>query len=302
MAKQDYLFRYLAIINILRRNKEATFREISDYLMSETEMRDRPCTFSIRTFQRDCSEIRSILGIDIQYNFSTKVYYIREEQECDLNYRILEYMENITLLKKLKKVNGYIFFEKREALGTQYFHDLLHAIKKRIVLRLTHQKFGHDLPTHRLVEPYALKESNGRWYLFARDQDDRMLKAFGLDRILGFENTARRFDYPRDLDINAFFRHCFGVINPTENNPEKVVLSFNPSQGDYIKSYPLHESQKILKDSKTELRIELFLYVTHDFIMELLSHGDTLKVISPLHLGKKLSKIYYLAQMQYLRK
>ena len=302
MAKQDYLFRYLAIINLLRKSKEATFREIRDYLQSETEMRDRPCTFSIRTFQRDCSEIRSILGIDIQYNFSTKVYYILEDQECDLNFRILEYMEDIRWLKGLKDVNGYMFFEKREAVGTQYFHDLLHAIKKRIVIRLTHQKYGYDIPTQRMVEPYALKESNGRWYLFAKDQHDRMLKTFGLDRILNFDNTPRRFDYPRDLDINAFFRHCFGVINPAENNPEKVVLSFTPSQGEYIKSYPLHESQKILADNKTEFRISLHLYITHDFIMELLSHGDAMKVISPLYLGKKLSGIYYRAQMQYLRK
>jgi hypothetical protein len=59
-----------------------------------------------------------------------------------------------------------------------------------------------------------------------------------------------------------------------------VILSFGPFQGKYIKSLPLHNTQEIIEDTDDELRIRLTLYLTHDFLMELLAYGDTVKVIN----------------------
>ena len=70
-------------------------------------------------------------------------------------------------------------------------------------------------------------------------------------------------------------------MNADEGNPKEIILSFNPSQGKYIKSLPLHETQQILIDNEHELRIQLTLFITHDFVMELLAHGDTVTVIQP---------------------
>jgi predicted DNA-binding transcriptional regulator YafY len=44
---------------------------------------------------------------------------------------------------------------------------------------------------------------------------------------------------------------------------------------------PLHHTQEVIANNEKELRIKLKLCITHDFIMELLSYGDTLKVIKP---------------------
>ena len=302
MAKQDYLFRHLNIIKKLRKVKEATFKEIIEYLIEESDFQDRPFKISNRTFQRDLNEIRSLFKIDIQYNFSTKVYYIADDQQSDLNNRMLESIDTINSLKIVSDVNKYMFFEKRKAKGTHHFHGLLHAIKNRIVINLIHQKYEYDEPVSRLVEPYALKESKGRWYLIAKDPKDKRLKTFGLDRVIDFENTSKRFDYPWNLDVNEIFRHCFGVINPDNEKPEEIILSFHPEQGKYIKSYPIHESQAVIKDTEDELRIKLFMYITYDLMMELLSHGDTMEVIVPNRLKKEIGNIYRNAFKQYQKK
>jgi predicted DNA-binding transcriptional regulator YafY len=146
---------------------------------------------------------------------------------------------------------------------------------------LKHQKFDDDLPSLREVAPYALKESRGRWYLVAKDMADKKIKTFGLDRIIDFLHTARRFDYPPDFDVNRHFRYCFGVINPDNAQPQEIVLAFNAEQGKYIKSYPLHESQEIVADTPAELRVRLQLFVTYDLIQEILSYGNRVKVVSP---------------------
>jgi predicted DNA-binding transcriptional regulator YafY len=301
MAKQDYIFRYLTIIKKIRRSGEATFKEINSYIKKESEFLDRPFSVSNRTFMRDLNEIRMLFKIDIRYDFSKGVYYIAEDQHSDLNNRMLESIETINSLKMVSDVEQYMFFEKRKAHGTHHFYGLIHAIKNRVVIRMVHQKYDHDEPTERLVEPYALKESKGRWYLLAKDRNDRRIKTFGLDRIIDFQTTPGRFDYPAELDINEIFRYCFGVINPGDAQPENIVLSFEPEQGKYIKSYPIHESQVILADNSSELRIGLTLFITHDLIMEILSYGMAVKIISPEKLIADVSKIYKGALGKYNR-
>ncbi|MEI7527192.1 MAG: WYL domain-containing protein [Mariniphaga sp.] len=299
MAKQDYIFRYLSIIKKIRRGGEATFSEINAYIRKESEFLDRPFSISKRTFIRDLNEIRLLFKIDIRYDFSRGIYYIAEDQHSDLNNRMLESIETINSLKMVSDVSQYMFFEKRKAHGTHHFYGLIHAIRNHIVISLSHQKYDHDEPTIRLAEPYALKESKGRWYLLAKDKNDYKIKTFGLDRILEFQTTPSRFDYPADLDINSMFRYCFGVINPEDILPEEIILFFEPEQGKYIKSYPIHETQAILSDNASGLTVKLNLFITHDLIMELLSYGRSVMVISPGRLIDKLCKIYLGAANQY---
>ncbi len=299
MAKQDYILRYLTIIKKFRKSKEVTFEELSEHLKSEYELQDRPFSFSVRTFQRDLNEIRDLFKIDIQYNFSTRVYYIADDLQTDLHNRMLESIDTINSLKMVSDVTKYMFFEKRKAKGTHHFYGLLHAIRNRIVINLVHQRYDEEESTSRLVESYALQECKGRWYLLAKDKNDRKIKTFGLDRIRDFENTAQRFDYPLNFDVNEHFRNCFGVINPEGEQPVEIILSFAVEQGKYVKSYPIHESQTIIEDTEEHLLIGLYLFITHDLKMELLSYGDRLRVIAPRQLSEAMITIYQNAMRQY---
>jgi predicted DNA-binding transcriptional regulator YafY len=55
---------------------------------------------------------------------------------------------------------------------------------------------------------------------------------------------------------------------------------------------PLHESQVIIQDNEDELLIRITIYVTHDFIMEILSYGESVKVIKPVNLIYDLKTSY----------
>ncbi len=113
------------------------------------------------------------------------------------------------------------------------------------------------------------------------------------------EITGKPFDYPKEFDIKEKYRHFFGIISPFNQKPEKVVLSFDSVQGKYIKSQPLHHSQKVLKDNDKELRIQLNVCVTYDFIQELLSHGERVRVVEPVGLVNEMRKIYKRGLMKY---
>lgn len=281
MPRQDQFFRYLSIIRLLRRNGTATFSQIRSFVAEEASGEERSGKLMIRTFQRDLEAIRSLYRIDIGYDFSGRCYRILSDDHSDLNNRLIESAETLHTLRMAGKLEEYLFFEKRKAAGTHHLQGLLMAIRTRTIIELRHQKYDDDAPTVRTLQPYALRESRGRWYLVAREKGDGRIKTFGLDRILGFQNTAGRFDYPEGFSVNEHYRHCFGVIKPDNEQPVEILLSFDAEQGKYIKSYPLHESQEVIADNGEELRIRLKLYLTYDLVQEIMSYGDRVRVIQP---------------------
>jgi predicted DNA-binding transcriptional regulator YafY len=287
MSKRDYIIRYLLIIKKLRNSKYSDYKEINEYLRQEFELLDSPREISLRTFQRDINEIRTIFNIDIQCNTNSQ-YYIKEDEPDGFSSRMLEAFDIINSLNIGNQISPFILLEKRCSLGTEYLLGLLKAIKERHVVLILYQKFDEETPTNRELEPYALKEFKGRWYLIAKDQKDNLIKTFALDRIKAFKANGIRFSLNTEFSAKDYFKHCYGIILPEENEPSEIVLSFEPMQGMYVKSYPLHESQKILIDDEKELRISLFLYQTFDLLMELLSYGPNVRVIQPLSLTDKM--------------
>jgi predicted DNA-binding transcriptional regulator YafY len=256
----------------------------------ESELQGYNFNISKRTFKRDLDDIGMLYNIDIAYDFSRKVYYIDFDERPELNERILEAFDTFNALNISDRLSDYIHFEKRRPQGTENLYGLLHAIKNKVQISFDYQKFWEDTTTSRIVEPYALKEFRNRWYIIAHDLKDKRVKSFALDRLSALEITNRKFQYPNNFDVTEHFRYCFGIISPNGHEPQEVILSFNPFQGKYIKTLPLHESQTILKDNDEELRVKLTLFVTHDFFMEILSYGDNVKVIQPDSLIADLKK------------
>ena len=56
---------------------------------------------------------------------------------------------------------------------------------------------------------------------------------------------------------------------------------------------------KAIADSEDELTVKMKVYITHDFVMEVLSYGDRVTVIKPERLIKEIKDIYADALNQY---
>ena len=291
MSKRESIARYTLIIKKLRK-QPCTFSEIADYLALESELQEYDFNISKRTFQRDIEDIRSVYNIDIQYDFSKRVYYVDFDQQPEVNERIMEAFDIFNALNITDRLSEFIHFEKRKPQGTENLYGLLHAIKNQVQIVFSYQKFQDEAVTQRKAEPYALKEFKNRWYVMANDLKDNQVKSFALDRLSDLEITKKRFLPTKEFHVNEYFRFCFGIIGPNEEKPEEVLLSFEPFQGKYIKTLPLHDSQVILKDNEDELLVKLTLFITHDFKMELLSMGNNVKVIKPESLIEDLKKSY----------
>lgn len=292
--------RYSLIIKKIRALRQATFEDIAGYLKKESEFQGYNFTTSKRTFARDLEDIGAIYGIYIKYDFSGKCYFIEDEAiEPEVSDRMLEAFDLYHALKIQEQQSPYIQLEKRRPQGTEHFFGLLHAIKNRRQITFSYQKYYKEHPENRTVAPLVLKEFKNRWYFFAKDAHDGKIKCYALDRLSELEILKTRFADDEHFDVNEQLKCCFGIIAPNADKPSEVVLSFRAFQGKYIKSLPLHDTQEIIRDTDDELRIRLYLYLTHDFLMELLAHGNTVKVIKPKLLADELKSIYASALAQY---
>jgi len=298
MSKRESISRYNLIIKKLRK-QPSSFKEIAEYLSIESELQSYNFNVSKRTFQRDIEDIRSIYNIDVQYDFSRKVYFIDFDEQPEISERILEAFDTFNALNISDSISKHIHFEKRKTKGTENLYGLLHAIKNKLEVSFLYQKFDEEKASKRNIEPLAIKEFKNRWYVLAKDRKDNQIKSFALDRLNKLEVSKTKFHIPDDFDLNLYYQHCFGVISPNGQKTQHVILSFNPLQGKYIKTLPLHESQQILTDNETELRIQLEIFITHDFYMELLSLGNNVKVIKPKSLIDDLKASYKNALKNY---
>ena len=291
MSTKESLLRYFHITNKLRKSP-ATFNEIDSYLRQQSELQSMNFNVSKRQFKRDLEDIGSIFEIEINYDFHRRVYAIDEELQSEVSRRRLEAFDTFNALKIGENISKSIQFENRRPQGTENLFGLLHAINNNLQVRFTYQKFWEEEPSQRCVGPLALKEFKNRWYLIATNPENattnRAIKTFGLDRLTSLEITRNTFTPPLNFEIEEYFSHCFGIISPTDEKPIEVILSFEPEQGKYIKTLPLHQSQRIIVDNSDELRIKLLIYDTFDFRMELLAHGKTVRVLEPVSLAEQI--------------
>jgi proteasome accessory factor B len=305
MSKRGYISRYLLILKKLKVKSHATYEELQAYIENQFEylqMQDDTLNigFSKRTLQRDIKEIRNVFGIDIEYSKSQKGYFISQNENENMNFqRMMEAFDMFNSLNLAQDLTPFIHLEKRRPQGTDNLYGLLHAIKNRLQIKFTYQKFWEEVLSQRLAEPYALKEFKNRWYIIAKDSKDNNIKSFALDRLTNLEITNQTYQYPDNYSIEQSYRYCFGIISPNDEDPQDIILSFDPFQGKYIKTLPLHDTQQVLVDNDVEMKIKLKLCLTHDLVMELLSFGDNMKVIEPKSLANQIKQAHEKAYRQY---
>ena len=301
MAKIEQILRLKFIEDFLRSRKNigASYEEIQNYLEKKYEQDGidlDDLKFTKRTFLRDKDAISKVLKTDIVYRRSTNTYAIDDENEDEMQEDVFDNLLLVEAYRNVKGKKNIMLFEQRKSRGLHWLSGLVHAITHQKIITLQYTKFWEGVSHDKVLEPYAVKEFKNRWYLLAHEKNDEkyFIKTFGLDRISDLEIAPSTFK-PKKYDAEKDFENSFGIISTLNETPEEIVLSFDSDQGKYIKTLPLHHSQEILVDDDAEFRIKLTLVPTYDFEREILSHGSSVKIISPLsfknHLKSEVEKM-----------
>lgn len=281
MSRQGTIRRYTLIIEKINRNQFPSFKQIQDYLD------EFGFGVSKRTIERDIEAIRNEFGMEISYNRTKEGYFIDLEKSINIDsfLRFLEIVNTAELLteslSESKETLNYISFDKGDGLkGIDLLKPLLKAIKENRKISFRHFSFQTEKKRKYSMSPYLLKEYQNRWYIVGFVSGLNQMRTFGIDRIQQLVVEQDVFEVDKTLIPMQRFEKAIGVVY-ADSVPEKVVLSFTPSQGHYIKSLPLHNSQRVLIDDENECRIELNVVVNYELTQLILMHNHEVKVIEP---------------------
>lgn len=292
MSKISAIKRYLFIIHYVREISFSSIDKIHSYVNEQLEMHEISDAISLKTIRRDIEDIKGFLGISIEYSTKERGYYIPfDENQSSVLEEILDSFE---ILNSIGADNGkpdYIIPEKRKPRGINYFTTVKKAIKDKKQILIQYKKYYPEITKDYCIEPQILKQSRNRWYCIGYDTNDSYkIKSFGLERIENITLLHTMHACTKTTDWNKEFEHCFAMFN-TDDKPQKIVFECDMRDGQYIESMPIHTSQKITR-LENKMRVELYLKITLDLQMELMSRAWSIQVNEPLSLRDDLRKIF----------
>ena len=232
-------------------------------------------------FHRWKSTIELLFDIKIKCN-SNNEYYIAEMDEsidADLHHRLISIMGVNSLLKDSKKLRDRILFEHVPS-GEKFLAPIIEALRDHYSIQITHQGFGKPRPYTFVVEPYCVKMFKQRWYMLARSPLKDEFRVYGLDRILAVEPTDQRYDIPDSCVAEKYFKHAYGVT-VLNGEPEHIIISISEDQANYLRTLPLHPSQKEIEPINGYPAFSFYVYPSEEFQRELYAYGSYVEVHEP---------------------
>ncbi len=190
---------------------------------------------------------------------------------------------------KLKTDENIISFDENPFLtGKEYIGELYNAIINKQVLKIHYLPFKSNEVIEFTIHPYHLKQYNNRWFLWGLNHEYNNLTNVALDRIQEIENTKIEYQSNSEIDFNEFFDDVVGVSINFNSQPQKVLLKVSSKLFPYIKTKPLHGSQKIKEVNEDYSMIELNLLLNFELESLLLSHGEDITIVKPDELKTKI--------------
>lgn len=297
---QEYLFLEFGITSITKRQLEIDLNHIENYFEIEI----------VRENSNEDSRIKILRYKDINSSIFNKP--LSEEEIITLNihlkemlsfqgrpnsFVIHEIIEKITKDISLNNDNfPTIFYQGNEFLkGIEYFQKLYSNISEKKNIKIQYQNFIKN-NNNFTISPYFLKEYNSRWYIFGHclqsdihENINGKIVNLALDRIINID-TDHSLYYPLNFNPIEYFEDIYGVTQ-VESPIEKIILNFYGLQGYYVKTNPIHPSQKGKWIDECIYQIELNLKINYELISKLLTFGSDLIVLSPYTLKEKIIEI-----------
>lgn len=291
----DLLFRrYMWLIETIREAGEISYSDIAAK-WARSSQNDNRSQLTLRTFHNHCNAIERHFGIEIACHRGRgrNTYYITEPDSLESNVLIRWVLNSLSissLLAGYQDVADRILLEEASH-GAEYLAPILKGLRENKRLCLSYCSFRNALYTGIIVDPLCVKMFKRRWYLLCRLVDRNDFRIFALDRIRELDYTEDSFTYPNGFQPNDYFSNYYGISTDGYSRPTTVRLRAYYELPNYLRSLPLHTSQReVATDEKCAI-FEYFLIPAFDFVQEILLHGDQIEVLAPLELRDRVAWI-----------
>jgi hypothetical protein len=247
------------------------------------------------TFVRWKETAEEIFDINIECeNKGDYCYYIEDNEKInkanDLRVWLLDNYHISNILNNSMSIRDKIITENNPS-AKNFLQEITTAIKEDSALQFIYKKYGEkDVEEETIYGlPLALKQYKQRWYLLLQKGTD-MIRIYGLDRISKLEIVSNAENTPKvDIKPATYWDNYYGIYTHKDNKPEVVKLKVSPRYTKYLRSLPLHHSQKEVETNEYFSIFSYLLCIERDFISEILSNGTDMEVLEPQSLREEVS-------------
>ncbi len=300
MVNAKRLNQYKLVSDYVQRKQPCTRKEIITYL----EANDVP--IAARTFDRIKRELR-IIGVYLEYKNGEGYSIKKEEKEMyerlNKTFMIMNTLGHLVdEFADLENLHKYVRISPAATAGQQHLQTLLQACIKKRPVRFIHTKYQNGEPNEVHLEPYQIRENDGRWYVIGiklNQEQKPEMRSLGLDRISNLEILNNTFEYDQALDPDIYYRYRVGIGDDFKDQPENIVLEVDVVNWNWIRSNPWHHSQKLLSSSDKFVRFGLFAIPSMGLQREIMAWAPLVKVIEPPDFKKRINDIYKTGLLAY---
>lgn len=171
--------------------------------------------------------------------------------------------------------------------GMEHFEPVFDALSNSIALDIRYQSYKSQEPQSLTVHPYYLKQYNSRWFLFCKTDGYDGISNYPLDRILTTQQSRTTFIPNITIDFADYFFDVVGVT-VKEGPIEQIVLNVDNKLYPYLKTKPLHGSQRVLTTDEKTTQIQLSVIPNYELEQLILSKGEGIEVIAPKAFRKRI--------------
>ena len=282
--------RYVWLVNTLLQRKSLTFKEICD-LWDKSSLTDgKP--LALRTFHQHREAVAELFGVEIVCDTNTYKYSIAQPEELKNNSAQQWLFNSFAISNTIeagRNMKDRILFEEIPS-GAEFAQTVVDAMQQNRVLFVDYKPFqGEKFELY--LQPYAMRVYNQRWYVVGRFKESGSIRNIALDRILRMEITDEEFSLPEDFDASDYYAHTVGIFVNEALKPQRVVLRTYGVSTEYMRSVPLHPSQREIATNGNESSdFEYHLNLTPELTSKLLSKGDWVEVLEPKELREKVKE------------
>lgn len=195
---------------------------------------------------------------------------------------------SLGLTHKSQKV---IDFEQNTYLsGIEYISPIYHSIVYSRVINIEYKSFKKNEIQNFILHPYFLKQYNNRWYVFGRNDKSENVMNLALDRIHSIKEIKKKYTQNTTIDFSSYFDDIVGVSLNTSEKLLLIILNVSNKLLPYIKTKPIHGSQKIKKEGITHTQVTLEIIPNYEFETIILSYGEGVEVLKPKAMREKIKK------------
>ncbi len=281
--------KYIWIINTLHQAGERglSLKELNEKWVEIDISYGEP--ISRQTFDRWKGGILDMMGIVIECHLKGGYrYYIYNPEilkSGELNGWLLDTYTTANALSQNIALKDRILVEEIPS-SRSFLTNILGAMRENRVIEITYRGFGKGKDYTFPVAPYCVKMFQKRWYLLGLSVKEERIRIYGLDRIEKVVVGLERFEIPGEFDAKQYFSTFFGVVLDAEVSVQRIVIRANAYHQHYLRSLPLHASQREIFTCDDYADFEFTLRPTYDFCMELLKVGNMIEVMEPLSMRK----------------